>query len=392
MKITLLGSGSYRSSLSIRLVAIGQQLSRFGWDVSLIVPSADKYNEFTPEEITRDGEVTVIQPWQTSTTSAILNLVPYLFTSFVAGLKTRPDAIYLYKPTPITAFGLILKVFFGIPVILDLDDLGSEVMRAEKQSPLMTRLVDWSERITLKYATVVVVTATFLEARVKNKYPDKPVLVLPNGVDPSRYPVRKAIAVRPAIYYFGMINRFSLIEPLLAAVPDILLTVPEARVTIIGGGSALNEAKAYAKKLGITKVVEFTGMTNMFGATDHTQFGDIGICYQPDVETVRAASNMKVFQYMALSTVLVVSAVGDLPLYLDHNRAGVGVVADDHSALGQAIIRLLLDPDGRVESALYARSLSETTYSWDNLGKELATFIKRQTIGLSALKRRGVEL
>jgi glycosyltransferase involved in cell wall biosynthesis len=378
MKLMMLGSGSYRSSLSIRLVSLAQRLATMGWEVSVVVPSADKYNDFTKEHLKCDGAVRVVQPWQPATRSASFNLLPYLLTSLATILSGGADVVYLYKPTPITILGLLPKLLFRTPVILDLDDLGSEVMRAEAQSSLRTKLVAMCERLATKYATAIVVTSTFLQERVARSYPDKPVLLLPNGIEPELYPARSSGPLRPAVYYFGMINRLSLIEPLLRAVPLLLEQVPGAKLTIIGGGIALDEAKALIKKLGVDRAVNFTGPTDMLGVLAFTQFGDVGICYQPDVETVRAASNMKVFQYMAMTTVPVVSAVGDLPLYLDGERAGLVVPANDEVALAEAIAELLTNNAMRVRCALNARQRAVTRYSWSSLAAKLGSFIEGQ--------------
>jgi glycosyltransferase involved in cell wall biosynthesis len=391
MKIIMLGSGSYRASLSIRIVALAGQLAKLDWEVSIIVPSADKYNNFTKENINKDGAISVIQPWQPSTRSSVLNLLPYLITSMIVLVRSRTDFVYLYKPTPITIIGLIQGLLFQTPVILDLDDLGSEVMRAENQSRLQSGLVSLCERLAIKYSSAIVVTSTFLQRQIQVKYPNKHVLVLPNGVNPMQYPLRPSRQLRPAIYYFGMVNRLSLIEPLLRAIPLVLKAVPTARFTIIGGGSALNEAKLLVKNLGVSYAVTFTGMTDMLGVVSFTEFGDIGVCYQPDIDTVKAASNMKVFQYMALSTVPVVSSVGDLPTYIDDGRAGVAVKADDSQALGEALISLLQNKRRRTQYALRARQLSETTYAWSSIALQLSSFLSEHAPKYQSHSRRRSE-
>ena len=378
-KLTMIGSGSYRSSLSIRLVSIAHQMASQGFEVTVIVPSADKYNNFTKEVVRQDGPIKIVQPWQPSTHSQILNLIPYLFTSLLAGIQSRPDYIYLYKPTPISIFGIMLKFLFHVPLSLDLDDLGSEVMHAENQNVFLTKLVEMSEKISLRFSTNFVVTSTYLQQIVSTRYPLKPILLLPNGVDIDLYDYRKETPLRPNVYYFGMINRLSLIEPLLNAAPEILRNIPDAKFTIIGGGKELESAQKIVTKLGISNSVIFTGMTGILGALPYTQFGDIGICYQPDIKTVRAASNMKVFQYMAMSTVPVVSKVGDLPNYLNNETAGNSVLAGRDDLLTKTITGLLVDTETRRNKALVARNLAETTYSWNALGLLVSDFVKNKS-------------
>jgi glycosyltransferase involved in cell wall biosynthesis len=375
MKIVMMGSGSYKSSLSIRIVALGKHLASLGWNVAIIMPSADKYNDFKSEPQASIPSVKLIQPWQLTTKSAILNLIPYLFTSLVALLREHADVVYLYKPTPITIVGLLPRLLFRRPVILDFDDLGSEVMKAQRQSVFQYKLVAWCERLALRFASAVVVTSTYLESLVSQRYPHKKVLVLANGVEPLDYPLAPATKPRNAIYYFGAINRLSLIDTLLYALPEVIRNIPDVKVTIVGGGKALPEAKQLAKKLRVDGLVQFTGWVDMLEVQKYAHFADLAICCQPDTPTVRAASNMKVFQYMAMSTVPVVSDVGDLGSYVELNRAGVVVPPDDPNNLAKALVTLMNDHGLRMALAHRARDYAETKYSWQWRTRELHAFI-----------------
>ncbi len=375
MKALLLGSASYKSSLTyFRLVAVGRQLIRHGWSATMIVPSADKYNHFIPDKTASLDPIKLVQPWQLLTKSPIINLVPYLFTSLVQILRNRSDIIYLYKPTPITILGLLPKLLFRTPVILDLDDLGSEVMRLQGQSNIQVKLVAACENLALRYASAVVVASSYLQHMVQTRYPHKPVHIMSNGVDPGEFALAPAAAPRNHIYYFGAINRLGLIEELLRAIPATLAVVPDTRVTIMGGGSALDEAVNLARALHIDQAITFTGWIDMVDAQTHTQFADIAICCQPDIPTVRAASNLKVFQYMAMGSVPVVSDVGDLKSYVQDGKAGVAVPAGNPVILTEALVELLQDTKRRSTIAVAARKRSETTYSWDTLGDGLDQF------------------
>jgi len=376
MRITMLGSGSVKSSLSFRLIQLARELSRSGHEATAILPSADKYNHFTADPKARIPGVKLCQPWQFRTHAPILNLLPYLVSGTWNLFRSRPDMVYLYKPTPITIIGLLPKLFSRTPAILDLDDLGSEVMRRQGQSSLMVRLVAWCERLALRYADAVVVTSTFLEATVLERYPDKPVLVLPNGVDVARYDETKEQAPRPHIYYFGTVDNLDLVEYLLRAAPVVIKEIPQARFTVIGGGKALPQAKQLARALGVSRNVTFTGWTDMFTAQKYTQFADLAVCYQPDSRATRAASNMKVFQYMAMGSVPVVSNVGDLRSYIQDGKAGAAVQPGDPQALAQTLAQLLENQTHRTRLARNARRLAETDYAWQTLGAQLELFIR----------------
>lgn len=385
MRLVLLGSGSYKSSLTYyRLGAIGQFLSRLGHHVSMVVPSADKYNNFTPDTHPHIDGVSVVQPWQPATRKQIVNLLPYLVTSTWEVLRLRPQLVYMYKPTPITIIGLIPKLLFGTPVVLDLDDLGSEVMRLEGQSSFMVKLVAWCERTALHHANAVVVASTYLERLVREQYPEKSLLVLSNGVDPEDYQALPESAPRHAMYYFGALNRLSLIEPLLRALPLTLKAVPDVRITILGEGSARQDAEALTRELGISDRVFFNGYTEKKDIGKFVQFADLALCTQPDIPTVRAASNLKIFHYMAFATVLVASDVGDYSNYVNvGGKSGLVVPAGNDKKLSEALIYLLTHDDERTEMALVARHKAETIYSWPTLVERLQAFIDERVFDRS---------
>jgi glycosyltransferase involved in cell wall biosynthesis len=380
MRILMLGSGSYKSSLSFRVVALGRELARKGHDISLMVPSADKYNGFKPDRTPQVPGVTVVQPWQFATSSALFNLVPYLFSSLVSILRIRPQLVYLYKPTPITIFGLVPKLLFRTLVVLDLDDLGSEVMKVQGQSGLQAGLVAWCERVALRHADAVVVTSSYLRSVVAKKYPGKPLLVLPNGVDTREYPKLNVSRPRHAIYYFGAINRLELVETMLRALPATVAAIPDVQVYVLGGGSALADAQKLVRRLRLAKHVTFSGWIDMLDAPKYVRYADVAVCYQPDTPTVRAASNMKVFQYMAMGAAVVVSDVGDLAQYVQNGKAGAVVAPDDSRQLAETFVRLLKHPAQRSHMAGQARKLAETTHAWPVLVDTLDVFLQAQAV------------
>lgn len=383
MKLLMLGSGSYKSGLTyFRLIAIAKELAKLDYDIHVVLPSADKYNNYNPDKKASIKGIKIIQPWQLTSKNDLLNLLPYIFTATVSSLKIKPQMIFLYKPTPITIIGLIPKLVYRVPLVLDLDDLGSEVMRLQQQPALQVKLVAICERLALRFADAVVVTSTYLETLVKEKYPQKPVLVLSNGVDPKQYKLTGSSRQRDAIYYYGALNRVSLIETFLRALPVTLKRVPGTKVTILGDGSAMSDAKGLAAALGIADQVEFAGWTLAKDLPKYVHTGDVAVCIQPDIPTVRACSNVKVFQYMGLGSVPVVSDVGDLSRYVKvgegSSQVGVVVPADNPKALARAMVSILSDKKTRRQMSKNARLAAETEYAWSTLAKNLDSFLMLQ--------------
>ena len=371
----MLSSGSYQSTLTIRVRYLARHLSG-SWDVTIVAPPADKYNDFTPDYSLEPEFARLAQPWQLTTRSFMLNLIPYLFTGLVSVIRARADVVVISKPTPVTVLGLVLKLLFRTPVVVDFDDLGAAVIKDEGRSRLTYSLVDWSERICLRYADAVAVASTTLREHVRELHPAKPVLILPNAVEPGEYHVVTEERPRPAIYFFGALNRLTLIDGLLRAMPAVLEQVPGTRLTIIGGGTALGDIKRTCRDLGIEGATSFTGwQTDMLAVQDYIRFADIAVCYMPDGRTTRAASNMKVFQYLAMGTVPVVSDVGDLHSYVRDGEVGAVVPPGDVPALARTLTDLLQDSERRAHMAAEARHAAGSDHSWEARAKALDAFL-----------------
>lgn len=88
---------------------------------------------------------------------------------------------------------------------------------------------------------------------------------------------------------------------------------------------------------------------------------------------------MKVFQYMAMHTVPVVSDVGDLHSYVRDGKAGVVVTPGDSAMLAQAIVDLLRDAKRRTQLAHEAYKLATQTHSWQQRARDLRAFIEEVT-------------
>ena len=372
MKITFLASGNIKSNFSYRILALARSLHTLGHNVTIIAPCADKYNKFIPEYITEIDGVHIFQPFQFNTKRPEINLLPYIFGTIKFLLKSQSDLVYIYKPTPISVIGLVRKLFFKTQTIVDFDDLGSEVMRIEGHPVYQRKLVEYSERMSAYFADRIVTTSNFLYAKYSREYTKKPILIIPNGVENDWFEtISETKKISHRIVFLGSLNRQNILEPLFDVLPNIVSLHLDLQVEIIGDGKYLQYFKDKAENLNISKYITFTGWLSIEQVKTRLHFGDIGYCYMPDDLTIRAASNMKVPQYMAHGVVTLVSNVGDLEKTVDFGSAGYVCPPNDLESLQKTLLTALADPK-RNEKALRAQLISRETLSWDYLAN---TFI-----------------
>lgn len=377
MKIIILGSGNIRSNFSYRVLKLATFLRKSGHDVSIIVPSADKYNNFIKEKVASIDGVTIHQPFQFNTKRLEINLIPYIVGAIYRVLKEKSDLVYIYKPTPISIVGLFAKLFGRTKkIILDMDDIGSFVMKVEGQPWYRRVLVAWSEHVAAYYADYIVAASTHLYDFYKKKFPKKRIHVMPNGVDPQWFssPLIKPTENRK-IVFLGSINRTSILDPLFEVTPHIIKKYPNLKILIIGDGQYLSYFKEKASSLGIDNHITFTGWLPLERVQEHLISGDIGYNYMPDEPTIKAASNMKIPQYMARGITPLVSNLGDLPLAVDFGSAGYIAEASNISAFENVLIGALGDPEAHKKS-LHAAEYARQKFSWDVLANNFEKWLE----------------
>jgi len=338
MRVVLLGSGSLDSSLSARLVNLGRELVQRGWDVTIMVPAGDKYNGNSRTTVARAFGMTVIHPRQFRTRFASVNFLPYLPSAVFALLRLEADIVHIYKPTPLTIVGLIKAVRGRTKIVLDMDDLGAVVMAREGNPRWKTELVKLSESLAARLANGIVTASSYLESRYRQQFPKKPIVWVPNGVRGITRSQSKP-PTQARIVYIGSLNNRVSVMPLLESLPAVIRALAPRRVSVqvIGSGTELEALTRHITTVGLSDVVSFLGWIDRTDIGKFASSGSVGYCCVPDTQAFRAASNQKVFDYLSLGIAPLVSAVGDLPFYVDHGRAGYIVDGDLATAVAAAL-------------------------------------------------------
>lgn len=377
MKILMLGSGTIHSSLSHRLLSLGTQLSIKGHEVTIVVPKRDKYSNYELDNPTTINGIKMIYPVMLNSRSSIFSMIPYILSSAYRVLITPTDAVYIVKPTPVSITGFVAKLFKRRAVFVDLDDLGSEVMRIEGYSRLMAGIVEACERLATNRATALVVASTLLESIYRNKYPLKPIIRLSNGVHCADFITSNRNGL-PHIIFFGALNRERIVDPLLRALPSVigLAGSRNVKVDIIGDGTAKDALESTVRSLNLTTNVKFHGWMSPGQVKQIARFGDIGICIMPQERTTAACSNQKIFQYQAMGLCVIATRVGDLSIYLKEGSAGVLLSSSEPKEISAAIAQLIIDSSQRLELAKLGQHLARTDFAWETLGSQLNAFVE----------------
>lgn len=148
---------------------------------------------------------------------------------------------------------------------------------------------------------------------------------------------------------------------LLAAVPRVLQTLPEARFFLVGDGPQRQNLELQALDLGISTQVEFLGPR-----------GDIaGLLCAFDLfvlPSLLEGMPNAVLEAMAAGVPVVATAVGGVPEFVESGHTGLLVPPASPSALADAMLRLATDVNLRRQCAHKAQVLVDTRFT---AGREL---------------------
>ncbi len=244
-----------------------------------------------------------------------------LFMSFwllwIVLVREGFDVIQICNPPDLLILPTLPFKLLGKKVVFDQHDICPEIYETQKglsgQPNFVVRVLLRLEKLTYSFADVVMVVNESCRrialGRGGNKEQD--VFVVRNG--PSLQNIRNAApnlelkaGKRHLLTYVGMMGPQEGIDVLLRAIRG-LATIHQRgdfHVRIMGGGTVLDQMKAYADELGIDKLVTFTGSVGYPQVMEGIASADLCLCPDPKTPLSDKCSLVKVIEYMSLGRAL----------------------------------------------------------------------------------------
>lgn len=297
--------------------------------------------------------------------------------------RFRPDIIYerynLYFFS-----GIMAKRRFGLPLILEVNaPLFAERSRYGGLS--VKSLARWTERLTWRGADHIVTVTRVLARLIQEQdvAPDR-IDITPNGINRQRFPesltriAAKAefgLAGKLVLGFVGFVRVWHGLDKII----DLLATfrTHDWQLVIVGGGPAVTQLRRQATSLGVSGCITFTGHVERDVIAHYVNAFDVAL--QPDV--VPYASPLKLFEYMACGCAIVAPDRENIREILSNGENALLFDPDDAKALGNAVSKLIVDPDlqctlgKRARNTILARNLT-----WQH-NAEVVTSIARSLTG-----------
>ncbi|WP_420113208.1 glycosyltransferase family 4 protein [Pseudactinotalea sp.] len=231
-----------------------------------------------------------------------------------------------------------------------------------------TEMFELLERLEAQAATLadraVVITRALGDHLVGLGVPEERIVVVPNGVDTSRFEPREpdtelarrlGVDGKTVIGYVGGLVEYEGLDLLVEAAAQLSRERDDFRVLIVGDGRSLPGLRAAVTAREIDHLVLFTGRVPHEQVEQYYSLIDIAPFPRLPEKVCELVSPLKPFEAMAMGKAVVASDVAALAEIVDDGATGRLFTKGSAPALAQALRSLLDSPEQR--AAVAARGL-----------------------------------
>ena len=212
-----------------------------------------------------------------------------------------------------------------------------------------------------------VISAALKEFFVSVGVPNDKVHVINMVVDANRFSkIKKDIAVEPYIAYCGNASNLKDgVDDLIKAFALVAKCKPDIKLYIIGQAPA-KESNNYdlVEKLGIKDRIVFTGVVSADDMPQILTNAQMQALCRPDSLQNKYGFPTKLGEYLLTGNPVVITRVGDIPLFLEHKKTALISECGDIEAFAENIIWVIEHPDEAREIGLQGKKVAEQHFNY----------------------------
>jgi L-malate glycosyltransferase len=280
--------------------------------------------------------------------------------------KRRIDIVHAYS-----FYGNVFAVpparMAGVPVV---------IASIRDRAPYLTPMQKRAQRWACQFADCILVNAVAVkEWLIADGYNPSKIVVIPNGVDLSRFEQRdssespfQALGVppnAPVVLVVSRLNPLKGLEHFLEAAALVAPFFPAARFVIVGDTNP-NERAYWSVLTSLTERLQMSDRVTFAGLRDDVPrlLAAATISVMPSLD--EALSNV-LLESMAAGAPVVATRVGGTPEAIDDGVNGLLVPPGEPRAMAAAICRLLSDPLHARQFGQAARRLINERFSMERM-------------------------
>jgi glycosyltransferase involved in cell wall biosynthesis len=346
-------------------------------EIEVILPTGNVYRnaELKPEKKGKIKEVSYIHLGFTvhpqKKIGKILDVLwGFTFTPiylFFSNLFKPFNTIILYNSLITQIFNLLLfKKIFKKKLIVILPEF------YEKPTKGLLALIHWYDfyyglKFLAKHADAFIPFSNFLkhylETELKIK---KPVYILPNLLDPDVFVVNDAMEFIPnkiTIGYTGTPTKKDGVIDLIQSFSILNKIYPDTHLLIIGdtigGESEIPKLEKLSIELGCRKHITFTGLVSFEKIPVLINSCQILALTRPNGIFAEAGFPTKLGEYFACKKPVLITEVGDIPLYLTNEEHAIIVKPEDIESIVKGFQKI-------IENKELSNKIAENGFNWMN--------------------------
>jgi glycosyltransferase involved in cell wall biosynthesis len=262
----------------------------------------------------------------------------------------------------------------GVPRILEIN--GPRVEKAAVRGAVedIAKAEEAASR-AVSAATAVVAVSAGVAEHVRDKYgAGSKVHVVPNGVDPERFPAAlfeaRARAEHPfTVGFVGTFKPHHGLDDLVDAFARLRRGRPDTRLLLVGDGSQRTAVEASLRAHRVGDGARLTGAVAPERVGPLLAEMDVGVAPYPISRAY--VSPLKVFEYMAAGLPVVCSGVEQITDLVEDGVTGMLFEPEDVDALARLLERLAGDPDLRVRLGSAGRARVMAGHTWDAVAQRV---------------------
>ena len=194
----------------------------------------------------------------------------------------------------------------------------------------------------------------------------KQVIVVPPGIDPSWFEVKREEVSSKDLVLWGRMEDQKGIPELLRALKEVAGRIPKVQLHLIGGGNMMEPYRKQAEGLGVLERVNFHGWMDVDIIQKFITKCAVGV-FPSRIESF----GLSMAEAMAAGLPIIATRVGSLPEFIEDGVTGSLVPPGNVPALYRAILDKLENLDRTQALAVAGREAVRQRFSWDQSAQQM---------------------
>lgn len=320
----------------------------------------------------------------------LLNYFSFVYTSWRCGRKINGNFDFVFCESPPLFLGIsavLLAKRFKARLIFNVSDLWPE--SAEKlglvTNKVLLRVSTWLEEYLYRSSALITGQTQGIVKNIRDRFPNKKVYWLPNGVDLSYYdPANYSREWRIAagfnqddflLLYAGIIGHAQGLEILLKAA-KLLEDVPSCKFILLGDGPEKARLIELSEELGLKNMI-FLDPVPKSVMPKVVAAADVAVIPLRRLELFKGAIPSKIFESLAMQKPVLLGVEGEAKeLFIDDGKCGLSFTPDNHEELAAAVRKLISNPVMLTELGENGRKYAARMFDRNKIASNFLEFLE----------------